>query len=216
MGAKGINIRQVGDRLLFRAVLIDSAGDKVIDGTTLLYLYEIQSDGTLKAYDWNSHTFKTTTLTTETQNLTHRTTNNNSRDTGIWSYALTTVSGFTPGNIYITEIMNSNLGTSLFREFQYGADESDLPMVYGRVDDSALAATSSIFETDLSVTADSHFNKGFLLFITGVLGGQVGKVILDFEGTATNVNGKGKITLSEPFTVAPSDQDLFLIVGAAA
>jgi hypothetical protein len=126
-GYKGIDVRQSGSRLIFRASLKDSAGAKVTTGTTSLYLYELQDDGTLKSYDFNDNTFKTTALTTETASMTHRTGNNATTNTGIWTYALTTVSGVTLGAVYFAVV--SNTGASppqQEREFQYGSLEGTI------------------------------------------------------------------------------------------
>lgn len=126
MGFKGVDSRQSGDRIVFRASLKDSSGVKVTTGTASLYLYEVQSDGTLKSYDFSSNTFKTTALTTETQALTHRTGNNSTTNTGIWTYALATVSGFTRGNVYIAVVSHSSASPAQQeREFQYGEGEGD-------------------------------------------------------------------------------------------
>jgi hypothetical protein len=100
MGFKGITIRQSADRILFRESIKDSSGLAVVTGSATLRIYELQNDGTLKSYDFNDNTFKTTALTTATVLMTHRTGNNSTVNTGIWTYALTTVSGFTAGNIY--------------------------------------------------------------------------------------------------------------------
>jgi hypothetical protein len=133
MGFRGIDVREAGDRLLFRAYLQDGLGAKVASGTATLRLYELQSDGTLKGYDFNDHTFKTTNLTTPTVNLTHRTSDNGTYNTGLWTYALTTVSGFTAGNIYFAEFVHASASPpEQMQEFQYGsgvlADLADIAM----------------------------------------------------------------------------------------
>lgn len=121
MAFQGIDIRQIGDRIVFRALLYDSNNAILTSGTTNLRLYELQNDGTIKSYDWNSSTFKTTALTTENQTMTHRTGNNSTTNTGIWTYALTTLSGFTAGNIYFASIVNTSaLPNAQVREFQFG------------------------------------------------------------------------------------------------
>jgi 2-keto-3-deoxy-galactonokinase len=53
----------------------DSSGVAITTGTTSLRIFEIQSDGSLKQYDFNDNTFKTTALTTATASMTHQTTN---------------------------------------------------------------------------------------------------------------------------------------------
>ncbi len=126
-GFKGIDVRQTGNQLVFRAFLQDSLGAIVTSGTTTLYLYELQSDGTLKSYDFNDNTFKTGALTTETQTATHRQGNNSTTNTGVWTYALSTLTGFTVGGIYIARIKNTNASpTDHTREFQYGSAQGDL------------------------------------------------------------------------------------------
>src|SRR5574343_2108750 len=127
MGAKGILVRQTGDRVLFRESLKDSSGEKITTGTTTLRIFELQTDGTLKSYDFNDNTFKTTALTTATASMTHRTGNNSTYNTGLWTYALTTVSGFTTGNIYIYSVENTaSTPPVIEREFQYGGAEGDM------------------------------------------------------------------------------------------
>lgn len=150
MAFKGVDIRQSGDRILFRVFLQDSSGVKVTSGTAALSLYELQNDGTLKSYDFNDNTFKTTALTTATVNMTHRTGNNASVNTALWTYALTTVTGFTRGNVYFACVNHSSSSpVDQVREFQYGEGAGDLAVnSSGRIDlglwlGSAPAALSS-------------------------------------------------------------------------
>lgn len=126
LGHKGIDIRQTANRLIFRASLKDSDGAKVTSGTASLYLYELQDDGALKSYDFNDHTFKATALTTETVSLTHRTGNNGGTNTGLWTYVLSTLTGFTKGAIYFAVVSHASaLPPQQEREFQFGSVESD-------------------------------------------------------------------------------------------
>jgi hypothetical protein len=134
MAFQGIDVRGTGDRLLFRVLLLDSAGAFVTAGTTNLKLYELQSDGTVKSYDFNDNTFKTTALTTENQTMTHQTGNNGATSTGVWSFALTTVSGFTVGSIYFASVNNSGASPpNQSREFQYGNAEGDMTVTSARL-----------------------------------------------------------------------------------
>lgn len=121
IGAKGIDIRQGSGHIIFRASLKDSLGAKVTSGTTNVTLYEVQSDGTLKSYDWSDNTFKTGALTTENQAATHRTGNNGSTNTGVWTAALSTLTGFTAGGVYLV-VFSNTLATPAQqeREFQFG------------------------------------------------------------------------------------------------
>jgi hypothetical protein len=75
-GFKGDDVRQTGNELVFRAFLQTSAGGLVTSGTTNFYLMEMQSDGTIKTYDFNDNTFKTTACTTENLAGTYRKSNN--------------------------------------------------------------------------------------------------------------------------------------------
>jgi hypothetical protein len=123
----GIDVRQTGTALVIDALLQDSSGVIVTTGTTTAKLYEVQSDGTLKSFDWSDFTFKTTTLTTETQALTVRTGNNGATNTGYWSFALTTLTGFTVKATYLILVANSGaFPPTQMRKFQYGSAEGDL------------------------------------------------------------------------------------------
>lgn len=127
LAQKGIDVRQTGTALVFRVFLQSSAGAKVTTGTTTLALYELESDGTLKSYDFNDNTFKATALTTATGGMTHQTGNNGTVNTGLWTYALNTVSGFTAGGIYFAQVNNAGASpTDQTREFQYGGADGDL------------------------------------------------------------------------------------------
>lgn len=85
------------------------------------------NDGSLKSYDFNDNTFKTSALTTETASMTHRTGNNATTNTGIWTYRLATLTGFTAGNIYFVLVNNTGANPSdSTREFQFGSAEGDL------------------------------------------------------------------------------------------
>lgn len=147
LAKKGIDIRETAGHLLFRAFLQTSAGAILTTGTTSLYLYEVQSDGTLKSYDFNDNTFKATALTTETQALTHRQGNNGTTDTGIWTFALTTLTGFTVGGIYLARVKNTGASpTDQVREFQFGGAESDFlaPTAAGRFSSDVTAMSTDV------------------------------------------------------------------------
>lgn len=131
-GFKGIDVLQTGTAIVFKASLKDSGGAKVTGGTTSLYLFEVQSDGTLKSYDWNDNTFKTTALTTASASMTHRTGNNGTYATGVWTYALATLTGFTVGAVYIAQVSNSGASpTEQERELQYGSEQGDAVVTAG-------------------------------------------------------------------------------------
>lgn len=130
---QGIDVRATSDRLIFRC-LLQSGGALVTTGTTNLYLYELQDDGTLFSYDFDDNTFKSTALTTEVQAMTHRQGNNGSTNTGLWTYALTTVSDFNTGGIYIARVHNTNADPDdQCREFQFGSAEGDMSVTSGNL-----------------------------------------------------------------------------------
>lgn len=127
LAQKGIDVRQTGTGLLFDGFLQDSLGALVTSGTTTLRLYEVQSDGTLKSYDFNDNTFKTTALGTATLSMSHRQGNNATANTGYWSATLATLTGFTAGGIYLANVNNTGaLPTDQMRKFQYGSEQGDL------------------------------------------------------------------------------------------
>lgn len=166
MGAKGINIRQTGDRIVFRESLKDSSGMSVVTGTTSLRIYELQTDGSLKSYDFNDNTFKTTALTTATASMTHRTGNNSTVNTGIWSYALTTVGGFTIGNVYIYSVNNINsTPPTIEREFQYGSAEGDFLVTAGSTGETYLQG--DVVKIAGNTTAGTNLSNTYQAFETG-------------------------------------------------
>lgn len=126
-GFKGLSVRQTGSELVFRSFLQNSSGALIVSGTTTLKLYEIQSDGTIKTYDFSTNTFVTTTVTTLTENMVYQKANNGAVDTGLWTYSLSTLTGFTVGAVYEAHTFNSGASpTDQMREFQYGSAEGDI------------------------------------------------------------------------------------------
>ena len=127
VGFKGLDVRQTGTALVFREFLQNLDGTLCATGTTTLYITELQSDGTIKTYDFNDNTFKTTAVTTETLALTYRKSNNATIDTGLWTAALATLTGFTVGGIYQARVHSTAAAPpDRMREFQYGSDQGDL------------------------------------------------------------------------------------------
>ena len=125
--AGGIDIRQTGTRIILRVLLQDSSGAIITTGTASLRLYELQNDDTFLSYDFNSNTFKSTALTTETASMTHRTGNNGTTNTGIWTYGIGTVSAFNTKSVYVAVVDHSSASpVRQAREFQYGSGEGDL------------------------------------------------------------------------------------------
>ena len=145
---KGIDVRRTGGTLVFRALLQDSTGAIVTSGTTTLYLYELQSDGTIKSYDFNDNTFKATALTTETLAMTHRKGNNATTNTGLWTATLATLTGFTVGAVYFVEVNNTGASpANQVREFQYGSDQGDLITTAGATGVAYVQSDATLWKT---------------------------------------------------------------------
>jgi len=241
MGFKGINVRQTGDRIVFRESLKDFSGNQVTTGTTNLRIFELQSDGSLKSYDFSSNTFKTTALTTAVQAMTHQQGNNSTYNTGVWTYALTTLSGFTVGNIYIYSVDNANATpTPIEREFQFGGAEGDMIVTssgFLEVDVEALIGNATaasrlkdLFTSAIEATVDTStftstttvfetsittnkdlFTKQALYFVTGTNAG------LTVGITTYNYSGNNKVkfTIGTTLPNAPANGDTFLVFGKA-
>lgn len=213
-GFKGIGVRQTGNELIFRELLLDATGALVTTGTTNLYLYEYQSDGTLKSYDWSSNTFKTTALTTEVQAMTHRQGNNNTTNTGIWTFSLGTLTGFTVGAVYLMRVNNTTAyPNDLYREFQYGSLEGDQNIAknYGvNAFEFAMVSSTDHFTPTpgLTVTATRSIDGAAFAAcanaVTGVANG-----IYKIDLAASDLNGN-VITLR--FTATGGDDRLITIV----
>src|ERR1043166_5292372 len=127
--AKGIDVIQTGVAAVREFSLKDSSGAKVTTGTATYRVFEVQDDGTLKSFDFNDHTFKTTALTTATKAVTHRTGDNGTYNTGVWSVVLSTtdLAGFNAGRFYVEQC--SNTGASppdQERRFHYGSADVDV------------------------------------------------------------------------------------------
>ena len=92
------------DKLVTRASLVDSEGKVTSGSPPVVRYFELQDDGLLKTFDFNDNTFKTGTVTTISQNMTHQEGNNGTYDTGIWTHVLSDLDGFTRGAVYLREI----------------------------------------------------------------------------------------------------------------
>lgn len=163
--AKGINVRQTSGQILIDAFLQDISGALVTTGTTTVKVYEVESDGTLSSYDFNSNTFKTTALTTETLALTHQKGNNNTTNTGYWTGTISTLTGFTSGGIYLALVNNTGATpTDQMTKFQFGGAEGDLAVT--------ASGTTSYLQDDLrqiagSTTAGTNLSNAYASFETG-------------------------------------------------
>lgn len=126
-GFKGIDVRQTGNELVFRAFLQTAAGALLTSGTVNFYIMELQSDSTIKTYDFSDNTVKTGAVTTENLAATYRKSNNATTDTGLWTAALATLTGFTVGAMYFVRVNCSTASpTDQMIIFQYGSAEGDL------------------------------------------------------------------------------------------
>lgn len=124
---KGVDVRQTSTAIVFRAFLQTSGGAKETSGPANLALYELQSDGSLKSYDFFDNTFKVSMLTTPTAAMTHQKGNNGTVNTGVWTYALATLTGFAVGGMYFAQVNDALASpTDQTREFQFGSAEGDL------------------------------------------------------------------------------------------
>ena len=124
-GHSGIIVRQAGNRLITRAHLLDSAGNRVTSGTCNLRLLEQQDDGTYKTYDFADNVFESGAVTTPTATMTHRTAENGTVNTGLWTHVLSTLTGLTAGAIYVALINHASAAPQWQAiEFQYGGFEA--------------------------------------------------------------------------------------------
>lgn len=143
-GFKGVDVRQTGSELVFDAFLQTSGGALVTSGTTNFYIMELQSDGTIKTYDFNSNTFTTGAVTTENLAGTYRKSNNGTTDTGLWTATLSTLTAFTVGAIYLIRVNNSAaFPTDQMRKFQFGSAEGDLVVTAGTTGNAYLRSDAT-------------------------------------------------------------------------
>lgn len=197
MSFQGVDVRATTDRLVFRALLLDSASAFVTTGTTVLRLHEIQTDGTFKTYDFDDNTFKTGACTTPTSAMTHRTGNNATYDTGVWTVALTTLTGFTVGNIYLATVNNS-LATApnQVREFQFGNAEGNLLVsALGGADLNLEQANDTTPTAD--TTGDALFNASRSLPNNIVPGASGGLPYVDGSNRVAGIVGTRYNTLDD-------------------
>lgn len=133
IGFAGTDVRYSGGGvLMLDAGLTDQYGNDVIAGTTLVSLYEYQSDGTFATFDFSTNTFKTITVGAETAAMTHRTGNAGATNLGIWTKPLTVLTGFTVGGLYVQIVTNPQAAPlKQRRRFQYGGSEGD-DMLFAR------------------------------------------------------------------------------------
>ncbi len=230
---KGIDVRQTSTGVLVDVFLQDVNGGLVSTGTTTAKIYEVQSDATLKSYDFNDNTFKTTLLTTETTALTHRTGNNGGTNTGYWSAVLSTLTGFTVGGIYLTHVNNSGaIPTDRIRKWQFGSAQGDLSVSAAgniksdaeEIAGSALAATNmsivnAAFETGTAVAGAAssitlragavntldYFKDQAIFLLSGPGAGQTNRITSYSTGRVA--------TVSTPWAVQPTNATTYFVLG---
>ena len=118
MSFKGIHIYS-GSSIIFRTHFIDSSGDDLTTGSPTLSIYEIQNDGSLNPYDFNSDIFDSTS-SLDIINLTHQV-------NGIWTYVLDSTA-FVESNIYLTRMNHSSASPkSTIYQFQFDNTEGSQP-----------------------------------------------------------------------------------------
>lgn len=122
-----INVLVTGAQIIFLRACTDSSNALLVTGTTTLYVEEIQSDGSLKTLDFNgTPAFKSGACTTPTVNMTAQKANNNTVDTGIWTYAFAPGTAFTVGKTYAVWSFNTSASPIHdWRTFQYGGQDGD-------------------------------------------------------------------------------------------
>lgn len=171
MSTQGIDIRQTSNQIIFRSLLQDSNGALVTSGTTTLKLYELQDDGTLYSYDFSDNTFKSTALTTETAAMTHRQGNNLTTNTGLWTYVLSTLTGFTVGNIYFAMVNNTGaFPTDQVREFQFGSFEGDMSVTSGNIHaNTQVIAANAVDANALAADAVTEITDDIMSEVVDVL-----------------------------------------------
>ncbi|HEV3006160.1 MAG TPA: hypothetical protein VGX78_16950 [Pirellulales bacterium] len=133
-GFQGIDVRQTANQLVFRTFWTKSAGAALETlATVTISIFELQSDGTLKTFEFaaggNQFTFQSGAVTTAAANMTLQKGNNNTLDTGIRTYSLAILTGFTKGAIYLVQCNDPSADVQWqTREFQFGSAQGDLTL----------------------------------------------------------------------------------------
>lgn len=154
MEAFGIDIRG-GSGIFLRCFYSNSDNSPMSSGLVNFYFEEPQNNMTTKSFDFSDYSFKTGALTQAGASGTHLRGNNNTRDTGLWTYMLPITSGFTDGNIYFAQA-SSTYGGWQSREFQYGSGIFASVVHVNPSSVSAIQNGLSTFNNDVEyVTVDS-------------------------------------------------------------
>jgi hypothetical protein len=183
LASRGIDVRQTGQPLLFDAAFINATtGAPVTAGTATAQLFECQSDGTLKPFDFSLSppVFLATGATpaTATIALTSQGTGSGPTLVGIWSGVLANVTGLTAGGIYYMTF-NVPAGAAPYapRKIQYGLAEGDIS-----VTTAGLITDINSASVNTKVTA---INSAVILSqVNGIITGTPTQVLLTV-GTLT-------------------------------
>jgi hypothetical protein len=194
-GFKGIDIVQTNTELVLRSCMLNNSGAAVTTGSTQIYLFEIQSDGDLKQYDWSTNTFSYGTLSSPS--ITAKQQGN----TGMWTYALFNTQAFTNGAMYIAEFNNSNASPMWqAQEFQFGNQPGD----DGFFQEFVAKPNNSLTVLNTNRTeASGYWNSAEIAFTTGSLKGKSAKV--------SSYSG-GSFTLSASLPSTPNVGDRGIII----
>lgn len=170
--SRGIDIKLASDTsLVFTAGPKDSSdGSKITSGTMSLRLFHIvPATGALEQYDFDDNTFKAAALTTATASMTHRATDNSTYNTGMWTYRLATLTGFTSGDQYLAQISHTS-AVDQERQFQYGGVEGEaavagdaMDLIGDAVDAAALKADAvTEIQSGLSTSVEVRRNADLI------------------------------------------------------
>jgi hypothetical protein len=228
MTTRGIDIRQTADRIVFRASLKDSAGVKVVSGTTELRLYRVEDDGTLDVYDWTTNDFVAAGAGTpdDETTMTHRQRRDSSGadvDTGIWTAVLSTLTNFVTGQVYITQVTNTGaVPESQEREFQFGGVEAgasaqeeihdavhDGTTLRGTADTGGSTTSIPIKTLDITLTDTDQLKGRVILFAN-----DTATAALRGQGAPIDASTTTAITLAagDALTTAPAEDDSYRII----
>lgn len=203
---RGIDVRDIDTGMLFRGFLVDSTGAVVTSGTAYLSLFELQTDGTLKTFDWaattGQYTFKAAGMNaggyrTAMTHVTGLQDSDAALNTGIWTKVLTTVTGFTAGRTYIFVVSHASASPAIqARQFQAGGGiQSDVAYVASQMVSAAAPVTfpASIAAVGSAMTLATDAVSAAALAADAVL--ELANALAIASGTA-QVSGSHWITLA--------------------
>jgi hypothetical protein len=198
-GFSGIDYRQSGTALVLREALQLADGSAAVSGTATVRLFEVQSDGTYKTFDFTNHTFTAGAVSgSDTATMTHQQGSNGSFDMGTWTYPIASLGGFTRGATYLQfSRHDSSDAPTIAREWVYGGP-GDLTVTSagkvtaGTVDDKTGYALAQAFPSHfaaLGINASGHIARVVLTDTTTDLtngGGGSGDDELHAEGVVAS------------------------------